>query len=304
MDLEKLINENRKIKPNSLKSYLIILRKLNDNKEVESLDYLKDQKKIMSFIKEKALTTQRNYISAIMVVLSAYNKKQFDKSLLFYRDYLDLLHKEYAAYIETHKKSEKEETNWVTLKQLSKVYNNIKIDIAGRGIFKQLSLNQKDLMLLQRLIVAGLYTLQPPVRLDYSMDIIIDKSEIKEGTNYLLVQSRNTKYFIFTEFKTAGAYGEKHIKLNKKMNQLINIWLKYNKSGFLLLNSRGTKLSANGLGKMISKVFEPTGKKITINLLRHVFITENVDLEAIEKSTKLADEMMHSKSTQLTYIKK
>ena len=41
MDLEKLIKDKRQIKENSLRSYLIILKKLNDNQDILNLGYLK-----------------------------------------------------------------------------------------------------------------------------------------------------------------------------------------------------------------------------------------------------------------------
>ena len=39
------------------------------------------------------------------------------------------------------------------------------------------------------------------------------------------------------------------------------------------------------------------------DLIRHIYISENVDLEAIEKAKKLAEDMLHSSSTQVDYIK-
>jgi len=303
MDLTKLINEKRTIKPNSLKSYLIILRKLNDGKPIENLEFLKNTNEIMAIINEKALTTQRNYIGAILVGLGAFDKAEFDIALQFYRDHLDTLNEKYNEFIKTHKKSDNQSENWITLKELKKSMNFIKKELDEKGILKKIDLTNKEFMALQRYIIQGLYILQPPVRLDFSMEIIKNEDDVKTGTNYLLVKSRNLKFFIFTEFKTSGSYGIKKIKVNSKLNQLLNIWLKFNKSKFLLLNTRGGKLSSNGLGKMITKAFESTKKKITINLIRHVFISENVDLEALEKQKKLAELMHHSGATQKSYIK-
>jgi len=57
-------------------------------------------------------------------------------------------------------------------------------------------------------------------------------------------------------------------------------------------------MSANGLGKLISKVFAPTGKNITINLLRSIYISENVDLDVVKKNAAIANAMMHSTDVQ------
>jgi hypothetical protein len=304
MDLEKLIKDKRNIKENSIRSYLIILKRLNDNKEILNLGYLKDTKNIESKIREKALTTQRNYLGAILVILSAYNKAEFDPALQFYRDMLDELNEKYQEQLKSHEKDPKQSKNWVSLDILKKAMNRLKKDIDERGILEKDSLNNKELMLLQRYVVASLYLLQPPIRLDFSMDIVSKRSDIKDGTNYLLNQGRNKKKFIFTEYKTSKSYDTKEVDLNSKLNKVMNIWLKYNKSPYLLLNNRGGKLSSNGLGKLIPKVFETTNKHITLNLIRHIYISENVDLEAVKKAKQLAEDMLHSKEMQIDYIKK
>ena len=62
-------------------------------------------------------------------------------------------------------------------------------------------------------------------------------------------------------------------------------------------------MNANQLGKFITKAFDFTGKKITLNLLRHVYISENIDLEAIKKGQQLAKDMHHSTGVQEMYAK-
>ena len=303
MDLAKLIKEKRQIKENSLRSYLIILKKLNENKEILNLDFLKDTKKIEEIIRDRALTTQRNYLGAILVVLSAFNKASFDAALQFYRDMLDELNEEYQNQLKSHEKDPKQSKNWVSLDTLKKAMNRLKRDIEERSILKKENLSNKELMLLQRYVVAGLYLLQPPIRLDFSMDVVNKRSDIEEGKNYLLNMGRNKKKFIFSEYKTSKSYDTKEVDLNSPLNKIMNIWLKHNKSGYLLINNRGGKLTSNGLGKLIPKVFETTNKHITLNLIRHIYISENVDLDAINKAKKLAEDMLHSSSTQVDYIK-
>ena len=47
MNLNEKIKASRSIKENSLKSYITSLKKLNDNKEIENLNFLKDTTKIL-----------------------------------------------------------------------------------------------------------------------------------------------------------------------------------------------------------------------------------------------------------------
>jgi len=90
------------------------------------------------------------------------------------------------------------------------------------------------------------------------------------------------------------------VKLGSKLNSVMNIWLKYNDSDSVLLNSQMKPMSANGLVKMVPKVFESTGKNITINLIRHIFISEEFPNQTDEKS-QVADKMMHSVEMQGKY---
>ena len=85
---------------------------------------------------------------------------------------------------------------------------------------------------------------------------------------------------------------------------MLNIWLKFNDSGFLLLNNRKEELTQNGLTKLIQKTFQPTGKdNISVNMIRKIYLT---DKYGDEKGEKIADAkaMQHSVKTQQTkYVK-
>jgi hypothetical protein len=85
--------------------------------------------------------------------------------------------------------------------------------------------------------------------------------------------------------------------------------LKFHKiTSSFLLNSRGTALTANGLSKLLTSSFGrySKNKKVTLNLIRHIYISENVklqDTEQIKKEEELAKAMMHGKNTQISYVK-
>ena len=135
------------------------------------------------------------------------------------------------------------------------------------------------------------------------MKIIKDRKDDNEKDNFLLVLSRNNKEFIFNDFKNKKSIGTQKFKLNTPLNTLINVWLKYNKGENFLVNSKREMMNENTLSKYIVKVFSPSGKHITLNLLRHIFISENVDLEKIKKEKETAEKMMHSSDMQKDYVK-
>tara|TARA_R100000734_G_scaffold18264_1_gene15020 strand:+ start:817 stop:1740 length:924 start_codon:yes stop_codon:yes gene_type:complete len=306
MNVAELIKKERSsLSPSSLKAYLISLKKLNNNKEIENLNYLKDDKAVFDKIDKLALSTKRSYLTAILVVLGAYKKEEFNSVLEKYRKRLQDLNNEYNEKISSHEKTDKQSKNWVSLKQLNKVRNFYKKELEEKGILKKENLNKKEFDLLQKYLVSSLYTLQPPIRLDYgNMEVISNKKDDDGKKNFLLNKGRNKKTFIFNDFKNKKSMGKREIEINSKLNTVINLWLKHNKSKNFLLNSKNEIMNENALSKYIKKVFEPTKKDITLNLLRHIYISENIDLEAMKKQKKLAEEMLHSADQQVDYAKK
>jgi integrase len=317
-ELTTNILEKRKIKPNTLRAYLINIRKLhekvNPNKEFTNLDFLKNKDKILGILEDMKLSTKKNYVASIIVALSSQPKK-YGKIVEEYRDYLDGIAKLYKEQMEEQTKSEKEEANWVSLSKLRKVMNGYKREIMERDLLKKEpdSLTKKERDLIQKWVVSSLYLLDdnPPMRLDYIMKTIsrteYDKlSDVqKKEQNFLVVSSRNKKFFSFGEYKTSKQYGVKKIPVGSKLNTVLNVWLKINKTGHLILNSRGEPMTSNGLKKYLNKVFSPSGKNnISATQLRHIFISEKIGGPTLKEKKELADKMAHSTNQQEIYNKK
>lgn len=305
MDIKKLIKDKREnLKDVSIKSYISSLKILNDNKEIINLDYLLDFENIKKKLSSKKTTTIRNYLTAILVVLDALNDSKFENVLKKYREYLEELTKNLNDFLKSNEKTESQKKNWTTLLKLKKVVKNYLNDINERDLKNKGELNKKDRELLKLAIVGLLYTDMAPKRLDYApMLIINNKKDIKPDKNYLLNLGRNKKYFVIQEFKTSNQYGKQEVLISKKLNTILNIYLKHHEEDSFLLDSKGKPLTANGLGKLITKVFLPLDKKITLNIIRHITISESLDLDLIRKQQKLAEDMNHNSNTQIDYAK-
>jgi len=312
--IKKEINEKRKLRPSSLNAYASNMNKLHKlmfDKEITGLDFLKDKKKVMKTIEEKKLSTRKTYLAAIVVTLMAFDK---DEDLIkYYRDEMEDLAKQFNANMEEQKKSETQDKNWVSLAALRKVMRKYRNELNEKEIFKKDAddLTNKEFDLLQKWIVASLYILDenPPLRNDYIMETISNKDyeklseEEKREKNYLVIKSRNNKMFSLGEYKTSGKYGTKTIPVGKKLNSALNIWLKFNKTGHLLLNSKREPMTANGLTKYLQKTFAPTGKNISSSMIRHIFISDKFPAQNKEKE-EVAEKMAHSVNQQTLYSKK
>jgi len=60
-------------------------------------------------------------------------------------------------------------------------------------------------------------------------------------------------------------------------------------------------MSSNTLSKFINNIFLP--HKISVNMLRHIYITSMVDVETEKQKDKMAFLMGHSKFTQSQYLR-
>jgi len=295
--IDKIKEKRPNLKDNSINAYIIVLKKLNDNKEIKDLDFLSKKEEIKEKLEKLKLTTRRNYVTGILVVLQAYDATQ--KLIDYYKNIINDLNEEYTAIMSKNNKSEKQEANWTSMEELKKVFKDLEKEVMDLDLKNKIKIKPTEFTKLQDYLIAGLYTLLPPIRLDYApMFIVPSKTQAVESNNYLINSGRNKKSFLIQEFKNVSSKGAQTINIPPKLNTIINMWLKWNDSNFFLLNNRKEVLSANGLGKMISRIFAPTGKNITINLLRSIYISENVNVEVVKKNEMIANAMMHSTSVQ------
>lgn len=318
-ELEKKIMKGRNLRPSTIKTYLFNLNKLHkkifDGKEIKDLDFLTNTTKVIDALADLKLSTQKTYLASIVVALDAMNEKKYEKALEKYREIMIDNIKEYNNQQKEQAKSESQDENWTSMKNLKKVVNDYKKQLTDRGIFTKdkSELTRKDKDLLQKWLVGSLYVTDnnnPPIRLDYTpLEIISLKDYNKlsdedlESKNYLVVVSRNKKFFSFGEYKTKKTYGIKKIDVGSKLNSVLNLYLRLHDSKYLLLNAKGEPLSPNGLSKYILKVFEPTNKKITANLLRHIYISEFMTGPSLKEKEELGEKMGHSTNTQELYKK-
>jgi len=288
MDINEIIRQSRpNIKPQSIRTYVSNIKKVAGTKEIENLDFLNNPKEVFSKLEDMKITMRRNILSSILVLLSAT-----DSENRLYKTYSDKLLELTMEYRRQQDKNEKTETqikNWVEHKEL--------INIAKKMIKK----NPGS----QDALIAALYSYQPPTRLDfYSMEIVSPKHDIDTAKNYLVVQSSRTKKFIFNDYKSANKYNTITIPVNKQLNTVINKFLKLNPNRkYLLQNKAGNPLTRNNLGKKLPVILKDTGKHVTLNIIRHVYISENIDIEQTKKQKEIANSMMHSQSIQLEYAK-
>jgi hypothetical protein len=138
-----------------------------------------------------------------------------------------------------------------------------------------------------------------------------DYVKLKENNkNYLVVFKKNKKQFILNDFKNKQKIGKKQLDITPSLNKVINIWLKFNKSGwYLVKKDRTTPMNPNNITKYLNKIFmSNTGKKIGSSLIRHIVISKISEndptiAEEEEKEKAIENKFLHSKEMNKLYRK-
>lgn len=224
-----------------------------------------------------------------------------------------------SANYDKNQLSEAEKKTYVPWPIIIKIYDDLKE--------KALKYNTERLN--DDCMILSFYVHHPPRRLDYynmyiSDDQIFDnKMVIKTNNGYSCEWNTLTKaekeeikkkqiktdknyysngYFIFDDYKTYNKYGRQIIEVKSELDQMIKERIKRLnlKTGDRLIN-----LNHNNFRKRIMSIFEDyVGKKSSVDILRHSFISDLIEKNKTMEERKIISLMMgHSIITQGIYNK-
>jgi len=270
MDIENIFNK-KNISKTSINLYLKNIIRLNDNKEIKNINFLKDTNLVMKKIDDKAKNTQRSYIVSIISLLKELNKENENKYKTLYNDYFDIL-----EILNNNLKNKKNINKiLITNDELKNIYieNKMIINI----INNKKILNNIEYEKLLNFVIFSLYYLMPPKRnMDYQlMNVVNEYNEnLDKKNNYLILKN---KQFIFNKYKNNGKYKTEIININKDLMEILNIYLKYHpkkeNNYKLLMNFNGKYLKNNNdITRILNKIFK---SKISTSVLRKIYNNNN-----------------------------
>ena len=321
MTIEDNIKKTRNLKASSIKTYTTSLKKISKildpkNENLENTNFLKDFKKVMEIVnKEEKITSKKNKLTAIIVALDSDDKKDVDLINKFNNELTELGNK-YLTFLKQQKKTQTQTDNWIDYNELIKIANDIMSDIKHKNINKKDELNKKEFDLLQQMVILRTY-IAFPLRNDFSdMKIMLKKDynklndDEKNLANYLIIAPKNKKYFYINQFKNQKFIGNKVLEIQPKLNKVVNLWLKHNKSGWFLVKSdRKTPMNPNGITKYLNKIFmKHCQKKISTSMIRHIVISNVLKdkpsiIEREEEEKAIEDKFLHNKNMNDLYRK-
>lgn len=293
-----VIEQLKKNRPNltksSLTSYESTVRTLFKNLDGDGdmvQFFISNPDKVIKYL-DTFTPLKRKLRLACLVSLTSHDPKVAEK----YQKMMIHDIKTTDVELEEQRKTPTQKENWISQDEVMKIHNNLRDQTAY--LFKKASLTPKEKVLFQDYLILSLYVLNPPRRIqDYTYMVLGTPSSTEE--NYI-----SKKKFHFVKYKTAKKYGEQVVDINPKLAYIIQKWKKLNPDQkWLLVGENGEQMSTPTLTMRLNKIFG--GRKISVNMLRHIYITDEVlkDAPALKELQKKAEAMGHNVETQMLYRK-
>ena len=293
-NLKELIKEKRPtLSDSSINTYDSILRNLYkrvfpDDEEI-TVKKFDDADKFLNHLKEMPSTKRKTVLSALFVI--SENKK-----------YRELMMNDISVYqteIQKQEKTESQKENWANPEEIKQIW--IELRDNADLLYKKKTKSSKDLQEIQRFVllsVLGGVFIAPRRSLDFCNFKIRDIDS--EQDNYML----NKKSFVFNSYKTAKTYGKQAVAIPLPLQKIVTKWMTVNPSDYLLTDTKGQQLTNVKLNQRINQIFD--GKKISVNALRHSYLTEKYGdtIKENEELSKDMNAMGSSKNVAVNYIKK
>ena len=307
MSMFKNLMEGGNRKQETIDGYERRLITLNDGHQLDNLAFLYNYDGIVEKIQKYKVTTQRNFIISIVSVL-----KNVKVMKIMYDKYSKLL-EEYNNTLKTNNtKTDVQKENWISQDDVIQVYNKLYEHVYPILCNKKSNITENTFSKITQLIVLSVFVLQQPRRLlDYKNMVLVRKMPKTMDMN-LNYGGITTGIFYFNNYKTSKTYKTQEVPMSVELQELLKCYISIHPVKlttknyiYLLCNYAGSPINnTTTLTRILNKIFmESTGKKISSNLLRNIFLTDTFKPEN-DKLNEVARNMGTSASTiQNVYIK-
>jgi hypothetical protein len=288
--LEEKIKLNRpNIKASSIKTYISclsnLLKKMNGE---HTIDFFNNPLDILKHLEDKKAVQRKTCLSALFILTG---NEEYQKPML---EDIKTVNDEYKE----QKKNIKESENWISKNELQKVFDEY--HNKAMSILKKKDWNAIDITELQKffllVFLAGFYF--PPRRSQDFTELKV-RNFLPDEHNYF---DKGVMYFNI--YKTSKSYGQQNIKVPDHIDKMMKKYIKNIDNEYFFFNPKtGSKFTSPNITLMINSIF---GKKISTNLLRHMYLTEIYkDVPLLSQMEDTANKMGHSVAVGLgMYVKK
>jgi len=279
----------------SKKAYISHIEKLLEQSGKPIQYVLSHPEEMMSILdsSDASSSTKRSRVTSVCGLLKHWQDARQEK-----RDVWTSLQKDLnAQFMENAldgEPTEREITNWVPWDKV---------------IQKEQMLQMTEYASDNHLILA-MYTHIEPMRADFgNVKLYLgvqppDCTTTREGNFLFLSNERHKSYICLNKYKTSNRYGRFHRKLPNSLIDIIRANVRAHPREYLFITCEGNPYtSKNSFGKYVNRVLNYLfGKRMTISLLRHSFISA-IDFNASRAKDliQVSKNMQHSLGMQQYY---
>ena len=293
-------NNRPKITASSIKTYTATIKSLSkkiDLKIEKPSDVIDNMDKIMKFYEGVPYSSRKSHLAALISFVDD-DKDKTRPVVARLRSVLAKDVDEYNKQIDSQEMTEKQKENWIDWNDVLERYKAFEREVVPLWKLSKDELTKAHYNKLKMFVLISCYVLIPPRRaLDYVAFKIRNVNEARD--NYM--KKRN---FIFNTYKTAKTYGKNEVPIDYKLYSIVKKWIALNPSDYLITgnNNNMKPITAPQLTNMLNNFFD---KKISVNMLRHSFLTHLYkDIPNLKGMKETADAMGHSVGQALEYVKK
>lgn len=293
--IEEVLKQNRpNLSPSSLKTYISTLKNIYkkvypDDTEV-TISKFCNYNDFLDVLKDVEYNKRKSVLSALVVICPSDKNEKYKELMIQDAN-------KYNNEQLENKKTPTQQENWINQNEIEQIFNSY-ASTANKLFKLKDSLTMPQIQTIQNFIIicltAGIFI--PPRR---SLDWTLMKwrNYKNESDNYY-----NKKSFCFNQYKTAKFYHKQDIEVPQQLRAILNKWTKVINSDYLLFDSNNNPLTPVKLNQRLNKIFNG---KISVNALRHSFITEKYTNQpmSLKELKQNADMMGHSLQQSLEYIK-
>ena len=290
MNWAEIIRANRpKVSDSSIRTYASTIRGLAKVLDASGPEWFeKNTRAVMAHLKPMSAAKRKNILSSVMSVCSS------KKALDVYRAQMLTDIKAYDGEQQKQQMTEKQKANWISQEEVISIYDRLEKDT--KHLWTKENLTPAEMKRLMQYVALSLYVLIPPRRiLDYTLMKVRGVDE--QADNYI-----DRRVLIFNTYKTAKSHGQQKVNMPPKLHNILSRWRRKHDNEYLLFDSKTAKpLTQSKMTLLINNIF---GKKISANMLRHIYLSDKLkNVPALSELAETAEDMGHTLGTQMQYRK-
>ena len=319
--IEAIRKQRPNIKDTTINSYFQYIKKLyqtlhNTSELPTNVNFLVDFDEIEKVMEKYKPNTKKNYYSAIVVALKAFD--QSDELISKYETVRDGVQNEYDSMTKANKKTEKQKENWISLEQYDALLDKYRVKIKQKKLFTDKDIDKKGFETLKEYMILLTYR-NLPLRNDFAKMEILTKrkydslsADDKERHNYLVgsvfaPRGGDSFKFYINDYKTKKTFGNKVIEVPLTLQKEITKYVKQiratGRSRYYLTDTNQNPITPNGITKLLTKIFKSEyGKNVSSSMIRHIILSEKYGaiIQNMKSDSAL---MLHSVAQQKNYTK-